>query len=271
MKLSGGERQRVAIARAILADAPILVLDEATSSLDSISEALIQEALEELMAKKTVVVIAHRLSTIRKMDRIVVMEEGTIVDEGTHRELLRRGRAAKLWNIQAGAMRGRDNAVAGARRFASQMPSCPPICLMPLLESEKWLSAPMGCPRNPGPAGIGVVIEDGAGKVLEEHAVYLGVTTNNQAEYKGAILGLGAGRCPGRIVRRSRCRQRAPHQTGQWGISREESRYRQALSRAQEPGDASGRTGEIPPRAPRVQHACGPALEPGDGRGMGKR
>lgn len=108
VKLSGGERQRVAIARAILADAPILVLDEATSSLDSISEALIQEALEELMAKKTVVVIAHRLSTIRKMDRIVVMEDGAIVDEGTHRELLRRaaGPYAKLWNIQAGAMRG---------------------------------------------------------------------------------------------------------------------------------------------------------------------
>jgi ATP-binding cassette subfamily B protein len=107
VKLSGGERQRVAIARAILANAPILVLDEATSSLDSISEALIQEALEELMAKKTVVVIAHRLSTIRKMDRIVVMDEGTIVDEGTHRELLRRaaGPYARLWNIQAGAMR----------------------------------------------------------------------------------------------------------------------------------------------------------------------
>ena len=88
VKLSGGERQRVAIARAILKNAPILVLDEATSSLDSESEALIQDALQTLMKGKTVIVIAHRLSTIMKMDRIVVIENGEIAAEGTHRELL---------------------------------------------------------------------------------------------------------------------------------------------------------------------------------------
>lgn len=103
IKLSGGERQRVAIARAILKNAPILVLDEATSSLDSESEALIQDALRELMKGKTVVVIAHRLSTIMNMDRIVVLEQGQIVDIGTHEELLQRaGTYQKLWQIQAG-------------------------------------------------------------------------------------------------------------------------------------------------------------------------
>jgi len=103
IKLSGGERQRVAIARAILKNAPILVLDEATSSLDSESEALIQDALETLMQGKTVIVIAHRLSTIMKMDRIVVMEGGSVVAMGSHLELIReKGLYQKLWNIQAG-------------------------------------------------------------------------------------------------------------------------------------------------------------------------
>jgi ATP-binding cassette, subfamily B, bacterial len=103
VKLSGGERQRVAIARAILKNAPILILDEATSSLDSESEKLIQDALEVLMQGKTVIVIAHRLSTIMKMDRIVVLEKGTVVADGTHQELLNQnGLYAKLWSIQAG-------------------------------------------------------------------------------------------------------------------------------------------------------------------------
>lgn len=113
IKLSGGERQRVAIARAILKNAPILILDEATSSLDSESEHLIQDALDTLMkgpsersgrAGKTVIVIAHRLSTIRKMDRIVVLEEGAIREEGTHDNLLKQENSLykKLWNLQAG-------------------------------------------------------------------------------------------------------------------------------------------------------------------------
>lgn len=104
VKLSGGERQRVAIARAILKDAPILVLDEATSSLDSASELLIQDALKNLMKGRTTIVIAHRLSTIIQMDRIVVIEHGKVVEEGKHEELLKakQGTYQKLWKIQAG-------------------------------------------------------------------------------------------------------------------------------------------------------------------------
>jgi ATP-binding cassette subfamily B protein len=103
IKLSGGERQRIAIARAILKNAPILVLDEATSSLDSHSEVLIQDALRTLIQGKTTIVIAHRLSTIREMDRIVVMEHGKILEEGTHASLLRKrgSQYKKLWEIQA--------------------------------------------------------------------------------------------------------------------------------------------------------------------------
>ena len=103
IKLSGGERQRVAIARAMLKPAPILVLDEATSSLDSVSEFYIQEAFNELMKNKTTIVIAHRLSTIQKMDRILVLDKGKIVEEGTHKELLEKnGFYADLWNRQTG-------------------------------------------------------------------------------------------------------------------------------------------------------------------------
>jgi ATP-binding cassette subfamily B protein len=104
IKLSGGERQRIAIARAILKNAPILILDEATSSLDSHSEALIQEALTNLMKSKTTIAIAHRLSTIRKMDRIIVMRDGKIIEEGTHDELSNKNSSLykDLWELQAG-------------------------------------------------------------------------------------------------------------------------------------------------------------------------
>ncbi len=102
-KLSGGERQRIAIARAILADAPILILDEATSSLDSVTERYIQDSLESLMQDRTTIVIAHRLSTLAKMDRILVFDEGAIVEEGTHTELLEKnGQYAKMWKMQVG-------------------------------------------------------------------------------------------------------------------------------------------------------------------------
>lgn len=104
IKLSGGERQRVAIARAILKKAQILIFDEATSSLDSYSESLIQDALENLMKNSTTIVIAHRLSTVKKMDRIIAMQDGKIVEEGTHDELANKenGLYKKLWDLQVG-------------------------------------------------------------------------------------------------------------------------------------------------------------------------
>ncbi len=107
VKLSGGERQRVAIARAMLKNSPIVVLDEATSSLDSIAEEKIQKALQKLMEKRTTIVIAHRLSTIKKMDRIIIFDEGKIAEMGTHRGLLqKKGIYSKLWESQVGGFIG---------------------------------------------------------------------------------------------------------------------------------------------------------------------
>ena len=103
VKLSGGERQRVAIARAFLADAPILILDEATSSLDSESEVLIQQAMERLMMGRTTLVVAHRLSTVRALDRLLVLDKGKVIEEGSHDALIRleNGLYRRLFERQA--------------------------------------------------------------------------------------------------------------------------------------------------------------------------
>jgi ATP-binding cassette subfamily B multidrug efflux pump len=117
VKLSGGQRQRVALARVMLKDAPILLLDEATSALDSEVEAAIQETLALLMRGKTVVAIAHRLSTIAAMDRLVVLDEGAIVEQGTHQSLLAlRGLYARLWAHQSGGFLGEDEGTGVIRR-----------------------------------------------------------------------------------------------------------------------------------------------------------
>ncbi|MEM1267000.1 MAG: ATP-binding cassette domain-containing protein, partial [Pseudomonadota bacterium] len=111
VKLSGGQRQRIALARAILKDAPVLILDEATSALDSVVEAEIQESLAHVMEGKTVIAIAHRLSTIARMDRIVVMEGGRIVEDGSHDALLaQRGVYAGFWQRQSGGFLATDHA-----------------------------------------------------------------------------------------------------------------------------------------------------------------
>jgi ATP-binding cassette subfamily B multidrug efflux pump len=122
VKLSGGQRQRIALARVILKDAPILVLDEATSALDSEVELAIQEQLLGLMQGKTVIAIAHRLSTIARMDRLIVLERGRIVEQGTHDALLRLGgHYAALWRHQSGGFLDAHEAgdAPPARRDAS--------------------------------------------------------------------------------------------------------------------------------------------------------
>ncbi len=103
VKLSGGERQRVSIARSILSDKKVVILDEATSALDSYTELKIQKALDELLKGKTAIIIAHRLSTIMHADKIVVLENGKIVEIGNHKDLIKKkGKYYELWNMQSG-------------------------------------------------------------------------------------------------------------------------------------------------------------------------
>jgi ATP-binding cassette subfamily B multidrug efflux pump len=125
VKLSGGQRQRIAIARVVLKDAPILVLDEATSALDSEVELAIQEQLLGLMEGKTVIAIAHRLSTIARMDRLIVLEAGRIVEAGSHDELLRLGgHYERLWRHQSGGFLAHD---ISPTETATEPPQEPPV------------------------------------------------------------------------------------------------------------------------------------------------
>ena len=144
VKLSGGQRQRVAIARVILKNAPILVFDEATSALDSEVEAAIQSTLGTLMAGKTVIAIAHRLSTIAQMDRLVVLEHGRIVEQGTHRELL------GAWRPLRGAVAPPGRRLHRRGRHAGGGVTCSMILTIPLDMFRTRNSEQVDhCPRSP--------------------------------------------------------------------------------------------------------------------------
>ena len=163
VKLSGGERQRVAIARALLADAPILILDEATSSLDSESEVLIQQAMERLMEGRSTLVVAHRLSTVRALDRLLVMDHGRVIEEGNHETLIRRpgGVYRRLFERQALELtKGCRWRSCATRRASSTNPRT---------ATWRWIRAPLR-PRGasrwrvPGPLSPAARPTSGAGR-----------------------------------------------------------------------------------------------------------
>jgi ATP-binding cassette subfamily B protein len=132
VKLSGGQRQRIAIARVVLKNAPVLILDEATSSLDSITEKAIQETLDDVMVGKTVIVVAHRLSTIAHLDRILVFEHGRIIEDGSHAQLLASGGAYyRLWTRQTGGFLMDDSDVAPTTTLAPRFAPEPAEVLEP--------------------------------------------------------------------------------------------------------------------------------------------
>ena len=142
VKLSGGQRQRVALARAILRDAPILLLDEATSALDSESELLVQDALWRLMDGRTALVVAHRLSTVAGMDRLVVLDRGSVVEQGSHEELLTaNGAYAKLWQHQSGGFLGESTESAVGRTVPVAGPNGLPGPADPAPDGDRSMSS----------------------------------------------------------------------------------------------------------------------------------
>jgi ATP-binding cassette subfamily B protein len=149
VKLSGGQRQRIAIARVVVKNAPILILDEATSSLDSITEQAIQETLDDVMKGKTVIVVAHRLSTIAHLDRILVFDQGVVVEDGSHAELLARGGAyQRLWSRQAGGFVLDDGAGDGTAATA-RLGRVAPVDEEETVDAQETPEEVIGHDRNP--------------------------------------------------------------------------------------------------------------------------